>query len=478
MPPSLPKRIPRDPPHPTPPLRLVVRDDETAEVFSTIQHVEDTQVARPTRTPRQHGEQREEAVGHQPPSLDSLYTSYIKAPFDLDLPDPGDHRPWRHLNWSSAMSLRLNQHKLTPFQRGCLQQIYERVEAFPKCFARTGDAEDDYRTMASMIAMAFDHDGDAALPFKQRFLRCCRIKYKTSQGNVYYNGRCSQRRFCPFCNFLFRQEALLTYVPAFDRGHWYAVTISSTTDLDLNLDELTFSWDAGKEVVRALLKANYFQGAYWTEETHLESLHPEIRVLPHVHVLFYALDSVDLEAARALAEKTFHAYFRDLKSKAAEARQTDTLTLLEPDIDLEGLLTRTDLYRWCDYLTKTMRFVDAYRDVLNAVGDENLWWVNAQFEQFLAGMVMMLEEDSPPKKKEKRPNKTVQQKKKGSTKPTKPWVPWRKQRHSMGALRPGRRGRFVGIRPADRHEHVLDLQELRREIIAANVASNEDGDGG
>ena len=461
------------------PLQTIVRDDEADDVFSTVQNVQATQAVLPKTSARPRNGQRGDAQGHHTPPLDNLYTSYIESPFRLDLPDPGDHRPWYHLDWSSPVSLRRNQHKLMRSQRWWLQQVYERVKAFPESFARINNAEDDYRTMANMIALAHDRDTNNDLSFKSRLLRCRRIKYETKRGNVYYNGRCFQRRFCPFCNFLLRQEPLLTYVPAFDRGHWYAMTISSTADLDLNQDELTFSWEAGEKVVRALLKAKLFQGAYWTEETHLHSLDPEIRVLPHCHVLFYALGEVSLGAVQALAEETFRAHFKDLDRKAANAGQADSLTLLEPEIDLEGLSTREDLYRWCDYLTKTVRFVDAYRDALDALGDENRWWVNKQFEQFLAGMVLMLEEDSPKKKKKRRETKKkVQQKTTNGKKPKKPWVPWRKQRHSLGALRPGRSGRFIGIRPADRHEHVLDLEQLRREIIAAKATSDEDSDAG
>ena len=471
------KRPAREAPAGNSPLQIIVRDDEADDVFSIVQNVQAIQAVLPKKPTRSRGGQRKNAQNDHTPPLDNLYTSYNKSPFRLDLPDPGDHRPWYHLDWSSPMSLRLNQHKLTRSQRWCLQQIYERVKAFPESFERTNDAEDDYRTMANMIALAHDRDTNNDLSFKSRFLRCRRIKYETKQGNVYCNGRCFQRRFCPFCNFLLRQEPLLTYVPAFDRGHWYAMTISATADLDLDVDELTFSWDAGKEVVRALLEAKHFQGAYWTEETHLESLDPEIRVLPHCHVLFYALEEVSQETVQALAEATFRDHFKLLDRKAVKARYAESLTLLGPSIELEELLTREDLYRWCDYLTKTVRFVDAYRDALDALGDENRWWVNKQFEQFLSGMVMMLEEDSPKRKKKRRATtKKVQQKMTKGKKPKKPWVPWRKQRHSLGALRPGRSGRFVGIRPADRHQHVLDLKQLRQEIIAAKATSYEYGD--
>ena len=400
-------------------------------------------------------------------------------------------RPWFNLNWSSPASLRHNRRKLTRLQRWYLQQIDERVRDFKKYFGRTDTAEDDYRAVACMIAMACsregDHDRDASvdLSFKDRFLQCRRLARKTPHGSVSYDGRCGQRRFCPYCNYLLRQEALLTYVPAFDRGRWYSMTVSSTTDVDMELDELTYSWDAVGLVVRALLDAEHFQGAYWTEELHLGSLYPDIRVLPHGHVLFHAEAEADEAAVQALAEKTFRRYFAKLECEHGK----DSLTVLEPDIELKRLGTKQnlheqsdsdvspslveegakkDLFRWCDYLTKTVRVFDAYQAALGKIEDEERWRVNGNFEQFLSGFVVMLEEDSPTRK----PNRKTL---KDNEHPKKFRPRSRVQRHRLGTLHPGSR-RFVGIRPAQRREHLHELEELHRKIVEERAASNREDD--
>lgn len=457
------------------PLRIVVRDDE-ADAFSTPTNKKPTQAASSKKPVKKGASNQHGTCGDHGPFLDNLYTSYIAPSFHPNPPDPGNHRLCYHLDWSSPASLRRNQHKLTRAQRWYLQHLEERVKAFSKSFDRADGAEDDYRAVACMIAMAcsrssaHDRDASADLSFKDRFLRCRRIKYKTAQGNVRYGGKCGQRRFCPFCNYVKRQEALLTYVPAFDRGRWYSMTVSSTPELDLDFDELTYSWDAVKAVVEALIQAGHFQGAYWTEEVSLNSLYPDVLVLPHGHVLFHALSDVDEAAVRALAEQVFWAHFNNLEQVPVAAGQADSVAPQAPSVRLAELRTRADLYRWCDYLTKTMRIVDAYRNALEVVEDEDRWFINAQFEQFLHGMVLMLEEDTPPRR--------ALRAEADDAEPKRPWVPWRKQRHSLGTLRPGRSGRFVGVRPTDRHKHCLDLEALRREIVAEQAALNKDGDAG
>ncbi len=367
------------------------------------------------------------------------------------------------------MSLRINQRRLTRVQRCYLQQIDERVREFPKSFGRADSGEDDYRSMASMIAMA-----SADLSFKDRFLGCRTLPTKYDS-----RGTCGVRRFCTYCNYRLRQQALLTYVPAFAKGHWYLMTISATADLNIEFDELTYAWDAGKAVVRALLGAERFDGAYWTEELSLNSLYPEIRVNPHCHIIFHSDGEADTAAAMALAEQTYRRYFRNLRRRFARWRRNperkypvtyeddpDDSVNLKPSIRLGELETQIDLYKALDYLTKTMRIVDPYRNALKAAGDDARWHVNAQFEQFLSGMLLMQEEDSPARKVKSRKQ------------PNEPRPRSRIQRHSLGTLRPGRSRHFVGIRPADRPKYRDLLRAIRREIIEEREASRSAGDAG
>ena len=264
------------------------------------------------------------------------------------------------------------------------------------------------------------------------------------------------------------------------------MTISTTSDLDLEDDELTHSWEAGKAVVKALLEAGHFDGAYWTEEISLKSLYPEIRVLPHSHVLFHAHDEADLERAVALANATFAAYFAEQTRAAKERGYPHALTRLEPSVKSNRLGAVDDLLKWCDYLTKTVRFgrasddslgdrlgdgatvstsvVEAYKNALDLVGEEQRWLVNVQFEQFLCGMEMMLEIDTPPRTSSD--DATTKRR----------WVPRRRQRHTLGTLLCGNSERFVGIRPKDRPKHAAALARLRREISAKRRPVESDAD--
>lgn len=117
MPSDLPRRTARETSSTEQPLRVVVSDEGSEDMFSVIQNSDENRATFREKPTRHQPPCKKDARGCQPLPLDNLYTLYDESRFDLDLPDPGNHRPWYHLNWSSPVSLRRNQHRLTRSQR-------------------------------------------------------------------------------------------------------------------------------------------------------------------------------------------------------------------------------------------------------------------------------------------------------------------------------------------------------------------------
>ena len=153
--------------------------------------------------------------------------------------------------------------------RGRLELVRRKPDVYPERFF------DDNYLPNSTLLLASHYPGGG------RYAYCCIPNWKNPRGT------CRDHKFCPYCNYLIREQAVRTYVPAFDQGTWHFLTLSFTGQLPFdsaNIGSTIDCWDANKSALEALHADKHVAGVHWTEELAVLSFLP-LRVMPHAHAL-------------------------------------------------------------------------------------------------------------------------------------------------------------------------------------------------
>jgi hypothetical protein len=126
-----------------------------------------------------------------------------------------------------------------------------------------------------------------------RFANCGRqVRFVGRNGRVrYVESRCNDWRLCPYCCHVKRMEILRKFLPCFREQSFYLLTISFARSLNVEpwLDEPMWAyWAAAHYALKEMCLDHSFQGAIVLEECVIESYHPQMLILPHVHAVVRA----------------------------------------------------------------------------------------------------------------------------------------------------------------------------------------------
>lgn len=183
---------------------------------------------------------------------------------------PLDYTDWRAL---------LEQRRwLQAHVGGLLKSIDYRIKEWPQRFARE---RHQYRENASLIAMSEFAQASS-------FCRCGTIG--SGRGKFKY-GRCNVWKLCPYCSHKKRMEILRKFLPVFQRGRWWFLTISPVEMRNLNpctTECFVAWWEACRYALDTLIKAGVIKGAFILETLSVHAYWPHAVALPHVHVVILA----------------------------------------------------------------------------------------------------------------------------------------------------------------------------------------------
>lgn len=192
-------------------------------------------------------------------------------------------------------------------------------------------------------------------------------------------GVCRDHRFCPYCNYLVRERAVRTYVPAFDMGTWHFVTLSFQGNLpfdSMNIGSTIDLWDACKSTLASLHTDGLISGVHWTEEIAILSFLP-LRVMPHVHAL------VD---APAFGDPQLQHMLQHLSNWRNQAGEPIPLV---PDIDVRPIATPRSLLDRTRYAYKPIDLARPYGVAwVNHIEDNRgkAWELNSQAREMISGI--------------------------------------------------------------------------------------------
>ena len=99
---------------------------------------------------------------------------------------------------------------------------------------------------------------------------------------------CGLWQICPYCCHLKRQEILRKFLPSFQPGAFYLLSVSYARSLDVEPaaeGSISTYWSAVDYALRRLLEDGVITGAFILEDCLIESYYPNSRILPHVHAV-------------------------------------------------------------------------------------------------------------------------------------------------------------------------------------------------
>lgn len=308
------------------------------------------------------------------------------------------------LRRTDMVELLDHQHLLPPEVRLRLDFVRRKPEVYPERFS------DDLYLPNSTLLLASHYPGGPRYSF------CC---FATPTNPC---GACRDHKFCPYCNYLVREEAVRTYVPAFDEGTWHFLTLSFAGSLPFdsaNMPATLDCWDACKDALLALHSDNAVAGVHWTEEFAVLSFLP-LRVLPHVHALVDAHEFGDEQVEQVRRHLT------TWRNEYGESLD------LVPDIDVRPIRTPRSLLDRTRYIYKPINLCRPYDTAwTNHIENDRstAWELNSQARELAAGIFEARKD--------------------------------RVRMHSKGTLNPRAKG-FIGISKDDRANHSQYIRELQR----------------
>lgn len=254
-----------------------------------------------------------------------------------------------------------HQHLLPEVVRSRLALVHGKPRVYPERFF-------DPSYLPNSTLLVASH-----YPGSQRYAFC------GVATSVNPNGTCRDHKFCPYCNYLVREQAVRTYVPSFDDGNWRFLTLSFAGSLPFdsaNLGSNIDCWDACRSALQALQENKAVNGLHWTEELAVLSFLP-LRVMPHVHAIVDAHEFGDeqVEQLRNHLTQWRNAYGEPLD--------------LVPDIDVRPVSTPRSLLDRTRYLYKPINLSRPYDTAwANHIGDDRsrAWELNSQARELAAGI--------------------------------------------------------------------------------------------
>jgi hypothetical protein len=235
------------------------------------------------------------------------------------------------LNRSDLVEIQCKINLLDADEKQFLRHIKKKVECYPQSFDR-----DEYVERSCLLTLS-------GYPRAQRYTLC-------NAGPK--RAKCKRHHYCPLCNFLTRQNALKTYLPAYHKGQWHHVILSFDGTLPFtsnSADTVRLHWDACSAALRESTAQELIRGAYWVEELKIRSFLPT-QVLPHTHAIVEA-DEVG-ESIVELMEKVITASFENAN---------DAGVTLQPNIQVKPIDSEESLYDRIRYLYKTVDLLKPYR---------------------------------------------------------------------------------------------------------------------
>jgi hypothetical protein len=309
------------------------------------------------------------------------------------------------LNRTDMQELLDHQHLLDPAMRSNLELVRRKPDIYPERFF---DA--NYLPNSTLLVAS-------TYPGSQRYAFCC---VPTSLNR---KGTCRDHKFCPYCNYVIREQAVKTYVPAFDQGNWHFLTLSFAGQLPFdsaNIGATIDCWDACKNTLRSMHASRQVSGVHWIEELAVLSFLP-LRVMPHVHALVDADDFGDDQIER------MRLHLSNWRNEYGEGVE------LAPDIDIRPISTARSLLDRTRYIYKPINLARPY-DVAwhnHVAGDRSrAWELNSQARELAAGIFEVRK--------------------------------MRNRMDSKGTLNPRAKG-FIGVAKNNRINHSQYIRELQQQ---------------
>ena len=274
---------------------------------------------------------------------------------------PGQFNNPSMLNRTDIQELLDNQELLDAGHRRLLELVRRKPEFHPERFF------DPHYLGNSTLLVASNY------PAAKRYAFCC----VPNERNP--SGACKDHRFCPYCNYLFREQAVNTYVPAYHNGNWHFLTISFRGHLAFDSANASISldyWDACKAALEQSVDSKLVKGAHWTEEIAILSFLP-LRVMPHIHAI------VD---ADTFGEEQIDQLNQTLTTRHREEKEP--LELM-PDIDVRPINSERSLLDRVRYLYKPINIAPKYEAAWTVAEDNNrarAWELNSEAREFAAGI--------------------------------------------------------------------------------------------
>ncbi|GEM_PF-1980507 len=195
---------------------------------------------------------------------------------------------WKYRDWLSVGTVYLAQ---------LLKSIDYRINEWPQRFDRPKHM---YRENACLLAAS-------EFPLRLNFCRCSRLGRPGKYG--YATGRCQIWRLCPYCSHKKRLELLRKFLPVFNRGNWWFLTMSPEEFCHIhgeNIEAIISWWEGCRYALQKLIDFGFIDGALVFETISVHHYWPNALGLPHVHVLIIA-DEMTPETVRFL-QATFSEY--------------------------------------------------------------------------------------------------------------------------------------------------------------------------
>lgn len=217
----------------------------------------------------------------------------------------------------------------------------DMIERYPQRFARANQCHSE---MSGLLGMS-----DYTL--SRRFLRCCQ------------DGRpCGLVKWCDYCAYVRKMKLMRGLLTSFGTARFWFLTISFQGYLSFmpgDALDVEVYWDAAVNALKMMVKDCIFEGIWWSEELHVQSLVPPL-VEPHVHAIV-ACDQINMGMVDGLKERVaaYRAvvceHFKPENLPDRMFRVTRPITTrtyeLRSEIDLTNVI---------GYLIKTINLPEAY----------------------------------------------------------------------------------------------------------------------
>jgi hypothetical protein len=276
--------------------------------------------------------------------------------------------------WDSLHDLLRQEDIIKASRYYALHLIEEKCQRFPDIFNKAHHKTDCYPDFASLIVMA---QGDEAM----RFASC-----HNSHSRQGKNYRCCNRWLCPYCTYRNKRRYQQRFGGIILDGgiHYYHLTLSLHTSIpyeDAVAEPYLVVWNSAKCLLRIMRKSNYIHGHIAAEEMHVDSMHPQLLLLPHVHAI--------IAAEKELTGGDLQMLWENALSEANAGYDKQASSKLVP------IITKNQMLATLGYLNKPIRFLHQYRVALACLDKAHICELNQNVVYFLSLLDLLRMENSP-----------------------------------------------------------------------------------